>query len=167
MHKSHDDFQKQLRNRFSLISVGEIFPRKNIWIYEGSNCKIKMFRTPFGAFPAKLLFASCGDPLIKDIMQNGNCIIDVFLKWSLIAPNSFTLILPQHWKLTLYWFLFLQHSDSTVSRIVSTSTPSSFLLPRKHLWAFQQHWPTQMVTGACGKRKTGFSEGLLDGFQAA
>lgn len=80
-------------------------------------------------FPAKLLFASCGAPLIKDIMQNGNCIIDVFLKWRLITPNSFTSILPQHWKLTLYCFLILQHSDSTVSRIVSTSTPSIFLLP--------------------------------------
>lgn len=122
---------------------------------------------PFVHFLAKLLFASCRAPLIKDIMQKGNCIIGVFLKWSLIAPNSFTLILPQHWKLTLYWFLFLQHSDSTVSRIVSTSTPSTFLLPRKHLRAFRQHWPTQMVAGACGKGKTGYSEGLLDGFQRA
>lgn len=122
MHESRE-------NRFSLISVREIFPWKNIWIYESSNCKIKMFRTPFGAFPTKLLFASCGAPLIKDIKQNGNCIIGVFLKWRLIAPNSFTLIMPQHWKWTLDRFLVLQHSDSTVSWIVSTSTPSSFLLP--------------------------------------
>lgn len=147
--------------------MGEIFPQKNIWIYEGSNCKIKMFRTPFGAFPAKLLFASCGAPLIKDIVQNGNCIIDVFLKWSLIAPNSVTLILPQHWKLTLYWFLFLQHSDLTVSRIVSTSTPSSLLLPRKHLRAFQSTGQRRWSLLHVGKRKTGYSEGLLDGFQRA
>lgn len=61
---------------------------------------------PLVHFLAKLLFASCRAPLIKDIKQNWNYIIDVFLKWRRLAPNSFTLILPQHWKLTLCWFLF-------------------------------------------------------------
>lgn len=45
----------ELKKSFSptWISLREIFPRKNVWIYEVSNGKINMFRKRFAEFPGK------------------------------------------------------------------------------------------------------------------